>query len=101
MTTEQAAFEERQAIVQALREAVADVAELKRELAEFRRTEPLKRQELSALRRDLAEARAYADKLAEGLPCLPKDVEVLRDANRQLATELAELAQGGGRGSGR
>ena len=38
------------------------------------------------------EAREYADKLAGGLPdgMLPKDVEVLREANLGLAMELAE-----------
>jgi hypothetical protein len=45
------------------------------------------------LQRELAEAREYADKLAEGLPdgMLPKDVEVLREANLGLATELATV----------
>jgi hypothetical protein len=38
----------------------------------------------------LAEAHAYADKLAQGLPCLPKDVEVLQQANANLAQQLAE-----------
>lgn len=42
------------------------------------------------LRRELAEANAYADKLAQGLPCLPSDVENLRQANLDLANELAE-----------
>jgi hypothetical protein len=39
------------------------------------------------------EVREYADKLAEGLPdgMLPKDVEVLREANLGLATELATV----------
>jgi hypothetical protein len=43
------------------------------------------------LQRERDEAREYADKLAEGLPdgMLPKDVEVLREANLGLATELA------------
>jgi len=38
----------------------------------------------------LAEAQAYADKLAAGLPdgMLPKDVENLREANLALANEL-------------
>jgi hypothetical protein len=41
------------------------------------------------------EAREYADKLAEGLPdgMLPKDVEVLREANLSLATELAAVTE--------
>jgi uncharacterized membrane protein len=40
--------------------------------------------------RERNEARAYADKLAQGLPVgmLPKDVENLRDANAKLATEV-------------
>jgi kynureninase len=45
------------------------------------------------LERQRDEAREYADKLAEGLPdgMLPKDVEVLREANLGLATELATV----------
>jgi chromosome segregation ATPase len=41
------------------------------------------------------EAREYADKLAEGLPegMLPKDVEVLREANLNLATELTAVTE--------
>ncbi len=38
-----------------------------------------------------AALRAYADKLADGLPCLPKDVENLREANLELAQENAAL----------
>jgi len=42
---------------------------------------------------ELAEARAYADKLAAGLPegMLPKDVENLRAANAQMAARIVEL----------
>jgi len=45
------------------------------------------------LERERNEAREYADKLAQGLPdgMLPKDVEVLREANLGLATELAAI----------
>jgi hypothetical protein len=41
------------------------------------------------------EAREYADKLAEGLPdgMLPKDVEVLREANLGLATEVTVVTE--------
>ncbi len=41
------------------------------------------------------EAREYADKLAEGLPegMLPKDVEVLREVNLNLATELTAVTE--------
>ena len=44
------------------------------------------------LERERDEAREYADKLAGGLPdgMLPKDVEVLREANLGLAMELAD-----------
>ena len=37
----------------------------------------------------------YADKLVEhsNLPCLPKDLEVLREANSQLAQRVHELEQ--------
>ena len=45
------------------------------------------------LERELAESRAYADKLAAGLPVgmLPKDIELLRDSNTQLAARVKEL----------
>jgi hypothetical protein len=41
------------------------------------------------------EAREYADKLVEGLPdgMLPKDVEVLREANLGLATNIAAVTE--------
>ena len=42
---------------------------------------------------DYRELSEYADKLAEGLPCLPKDIEVLRDANAALAQRVFELEQ--------
>lgn len=47
------------------------------------------------LERERDEAREYADKLAEGLPdgMLPKDVEVLREANTGLAVELATVTE--------
>lgn len=47
------------------------------------------------LKIELAEARAYADKLAAGLPdgMLPKDVENLREANLALANELAIMTE--------
>lgn len=40
---------------------------------------------------DYKELLAYADKLAEGLPCLPKDIEVLRSANAALAQRVHDL----------
>lgn len=45
------------------------------------------------LERELAEAKAYANKLADGLPVgmLPKDVENLREANAGLAAELSAV----------
>lgn len=47
---------------------------------------------LPQLERELAEMTAYADKLAAGFPegMLPKDVEVLREANAKLAEEASE-----------
>lgn len=44
------------------------------------------------LERQLAEAQTYADKLAESLPegALPKDLNVLRQANAKLASQLSE-----------
>ena len=51
--------------------------------------------EVRKLERELDEAREYADRLAEGLPegMLPKDVEVLREANLNLATELTAITE--------
>jgi hypothetical protein len=53
------------------------------------------REELAAVTEQRDEAREYADKLAEGLPdgMLPKDVEVLREANLGLATELTAVTE--------
>ena len=45
----------------------------------------------AATQNKLDEMTAYADSLAQGLPCLPKDVEVLRDANARLAPENHEM----------
>ena len=47
----------------------------------------------AATQNKLDEMTAYADSLAQGLPCLPKDVEVLRDANAQLAQENHEILE--------
>lgn len=41
--------------------------------------------------RDFKELSEYADTLAQGLPCLPKDIEVLRSANAALAQRVFEL----------
>ena len=41
----------------------------------------------------LDEITADADSLARGLPCLPKDVEVLREANARLARENHEMLE--------
>jgi hypothetical protein len=48
--------------------------------------------EVERLKRELAEANVYADKLAAGLPegMLPKDIELLRKANCDFAQELQE-----------
>ena len=47
------------------------------------------------LRADLRNLHRYADRLAAGLPegMLPKDVEVLRDANATMADEVEALKQ--------
>lgn len=47
------------------------------------------------LERELTKANEYADKLAAGLPdgMLPKDVEVLREANLGLAVELTAVTE--------
>lgn len=49
--------------------------------------------EIARLRAELVDAKAYADKLAAGLPegMLPKDVENMRAANWQLAAEVERL----------
>jgi len=53
------------------------------------------REELATITEQRDEARVYADKLAEGLPegMLPKDVEVLREANLNLATNIAAVTE--------
>ena len=45
------------------------------------------------LENENASLREYADKLADGLPCLPKDIEVLREANLGLAKENHALRE--------
>ena len=47
----------------------------------------------AATQNKLDEMTAYADSLAQGLPCLPKDVDVLRDANARLAQENHEMLE--------
>ena len=49
------------------------------------------KKENQKLKEELQEMSDYADKLAEGLPCLPADVENLRETNLILATESEEL----------
>ena len=46
---------------------------------------------LDEMKTELTESKAYADKLVEGLPCLPKDVEVLRQANESFAEDVDSL----------
>lgn len=50
---------------------------------------------LTAVTEQRDEAQEYADRLAEGLPdgMLPKDIEVLREANWDLASELAAVTE--------
>jgi len=50
---------------------------------------------LKEARRERDEAREYADRLAEGLPdgMLPKDVEVLREANLGLAINITAVTE--------
>ena len=51
--------------------------------------------ECKRLQSELTKANEYADKLAAGLPdgMLPKDVEVLREANLGLAVELTAVTE--------
>jgi len=53
------------------------------------------RSKLAAVTEQRDEAREYADKLAQGLPdgMLPKDIEVLREANLGLATEVTAVTE--------
>lgn len=51
----------------------------------------VKVEDMMQLEDDLTEMTAYADKLAEGLPMLPKDIENIREANTALSVENAEL----------
>ena len=49
-----------------------------------------------AIERKIRKLEDYADKLADGLPMLPKDIEVLREANLDLAVRneaVVEAAQ--------
>ena len=48
---------------------------------------------ISRLEDKVAQLEAYCDKLADGLPegMLPKDVEVLQNANAEFAKQLAQL----------
>jgi uncharacterized protein (UPF0335 family) len=52
-------------------------------------------EESKKLRQELIEMAVYADKLAAGFPegMLPKDMEVLREANLGLATEVAAVTE--------
>ena len=75
---------------------------LERELAQSQEANAGLMKACDALERELAamteqrdDAMEYADKLAEGLPdgMLPKDVEVLREANLGLATNIAAVIE--------
>ena len=46
-------------------------------------------EENAQLKAKVADLNAYADKLAAGLPMLPKDIEFLRDSNAKLAQSLS------------
>jgi DNA repair exonuclease SbcCD ATPase subunit len=71
-----------------LTEALSDL-EFRRDLFK------LQEQQLNNVRKERDELLAYADKLAAGLPegMLPKDVEVLREANLGLSLERDRLAE--------
>jgi len=60
-----------------------------------RRLGDLQNKTIDDITKQRDEAREYADRLAEGLPegMLPKDVEVLREANLNLATELTAVTE--------
>lgn len=51
---------------------------------------------IKSLQSELSAMTAYANKLAKGFPegMLPKDIEVLKQANAELASELDALKQG-------
>jgi len=63
------------------------------EIEDLRKLLKASMKRVSELEAELAESRAYADKLAEGLPCLPADIENLREANAHFAQENFELKQ--------
>ena len=47
--------------------------------------------EINQLRKALEESRAYADKLVDHIPYLPKDMYVLSNANIELSREVLEF----------
>ena len=84
-------WNEIQELITALEAAQAELAQAEKwanfNLAEFKKMS----QTVIDLRKQLAESKAYADKLAQGLPCLPKDIEILHQANANFAQENEEL----------
>lgn len=50
-------------------------------------------QRLQELEHQLAESKEYADRLVEGMPYLPKDIEILREANGIFADENEQYKQ--------
>jgi DNA repair exonuclease SbcCD ATPase subunit len=71
----------------------AGVKALEKIIAEQRETIIGFEQTYRKLRARVAELEAYADKLAAGLPegILPKDVELIREANAKFAQQVHEL----------
>ena len=78
----------------------AELREMSAKIERLERANIALREELQALKsmhKDTLETNtrlaAYADKLADGLPVgmLPKDIENIRNANAEMATEIVRL----------
>jgi chromosome segregation ATPase len=70
--------------LQRMVDVIADVAKIGAERNSLEK-------ENAELRKQLSESATYADKLAAGLPMLPKDVENLNQANVSLDAEVRDL----------
>jgi hypothetical protein len=81
--------------VQLARQLESELADWMQHAAQYAAERESNAMQALAFKAERDEAREYADRLAEGLPdgMLPKDVEVLRQANLDLAMELTEARE--------